>query len=363
MQRRNSRAVHAPVRPRTAAAVAAVLLLCLTAVPGASRAPAPLRGAALSAVVERAVADDGAAVTAFRRSGDRALDLTIRSPALGGRLTRVRVLLPPGYEEPAGSGAGRRWPVIFLLHGCCAERDRWQQWTRRTDVTDLTEDTGALIVMPDGGSVGYYSDWREPGGDEGPAAGWETYHLTELPQLLERGLRANGRYAVAGASMGGTGALQYAGRRPEMFDAAASFSGRLDTLADADAVLGKVARFHDDPRDMWGDPAKDGGVWAAHNPYDLLALLPEGFPLYLSCGNGEPGPLNRNGAARNELEAQFEGMAEAYTRRARSLGLAVTASLYGPGTHSWRYWDREFAAALPLLARAVGAHPQGDQAH
>jgi S-formylglutathione hydrolase FrmB len=33
--------------------------------------------------------------------------------------------------------------------------------------------------MPEGGKVGFYSDWRS-----GP--GWETFHTAELPNLLAR---------------------------------------------------------------------------------------------------------------------------------------------------------------------------------
>jgi hypothetical protein len=50
-------------------------------------------------------------------------DLTIYSPALG-RTAAVRLLLPRGFAaQPT-----RRWPVLWLLHGCC---DTYESWTRR----------------------------------------------------------------------------------------------------------------------------------------------------------------------------------------------------------------------------------------
>jgi S-formylglutathione hydrolase FrmB len=55
--------------------------------------------------------------------------------------------------------------------------------------------------MPDGGQVGFYSNWRT-----GPQ--WETFHTQELPQLLATPYRANGKAAIAGVSMGGLGALE-----------------------------------------------------------------------------------------------------------------------------------------------------------
>jgi diacylglycerol O-acyltransferase/trehalose O-mycolyltransferase len=42
----------------------------------------------------------------------------------------VRLLLPRRFSaEP-----GRRWPVLWLLHGCC---DTYESWTRSTDVEQL----------------------------------------------------------------------------------------------------------------------------------------------------------------------------------------------------------------------------------
>jgi S-formylglutathione hydrolase FrmB len=103
-------------------------------------------------------------------------DLTIDSPALG-RTAEVRLLLPRRFQaQPT-----RRWPVLWLLHGCC---DTYRSWTRSTDVEELAELADVLVVMPEAGEVGFYSDWYN-GGREGPPR-WETFHLTELQQLLER---------------------------------------------------------------------------------------------------------------------------------------------------------------------------------
>jgi S-formylglutathione hydrolase FrmB len=81
----------------------------------------------------------------------RMRDLTVASPALGAT-AMVRLLLP----EHFATQPERRWPVLFLLHGCC---DTYQSWTRSTDVEQLTARSDVLVVMPDGGRVGFYSDW------------------------------------------------------------------------------------------------------------------------------------------------------------------------------------------------------------
>ncbi|WP_461026181.1 alpha/beta hydrolase, partial [Streptomyces sparsus] len=289
-----------------------------------------------------------ARVVSSERTAPRTLDLTIDSPALGRRVG-TRVLLPPGFDEQRE----RRWPVLYLLHGCCHTGEGGRLWTDRTDVEAVTASFEALVVMPEGGPVGYYSDWWH--GGRGGADAWETFHLTELRHVLERTLRANDRRAVAGVSMGGTGAMLYAGRNPGMFTMAASFSGRLDTQAHPDAVLRKVGRFAPDPTALWGDPQEQAEIWAAHNPQRLLDALPEGFPLYVSCGDGRPGPLDGPKARFSGLEARFDDMAATFVDRARERNLHVTAHRYGAGTHSWRYWARELATALPLLADALKA--------
>ncbi|RKN07032.1 alpha/beta hydrolase [Streptomyces radicis] len=290
----------------------------------------------------------GATVVTRERVDERVLDLTIASPALGTEVA-TRVLLPRGHADRPG----RTWPVIYLLHGCCNATGGWLDWTGAADIAAVTADTEALIVMPEGGPVGYYSDWWN-GGLGGPPA-WETFHLVELPALLADEVGAGEERAVAGNSMGGTGALGYAARHPGFFRAAASYSGRLDTQADPAAVMNRLADFGLDPLALWGDPVAQEEIWTRHNPLALARHLPPGFPVYVSSGNGEPGPLDEPGAEHDALEAGFGEMAAAYVAEARARGVAVTANLYGPGTHAWPYWGREFACSLPLLARAIGA--------
>ena len=104
------------------------------------------------------------------------VDLTVQSPALG-RTAKVRLLTPSGWEQRRGD----RWPVFYLLHGCC---DTYDSWTRETDVEELRRLRKVLVVMPEAGPFGWYSDWWNHGAGGPPA--WETFHLRELRRLLER---------------------------------------------------------------------------------------------------------------------------------------------------------------------------------
>jgi diacylglycerol O-acyltransferase / trehalose O-mycolyltransferase len=255
------------------------LLTVLALMLGAS--PASAAGHRSSAAPHQS---EGAYVVAQEQIGPHLVDLTIQSPVLG-RTAKVRLLTPNGWEQRRRSD---RWPVFYLLHGCC---DTYDSWTRETDVEDLRRLHNVLVVMPEAGPVGWYSNWWNHGAGGPPA--WETFHLRELRQLLERGYGAGHRRVVAGLSMGGFGALSYAARNPGMFRAAASYSGVVHPLHDEfpEGLLGLQAEFGEDPLALWGDPVAQRRIWKAHDPYYLAKRLRR-TPVFLSVGDGTAGPFD-----------------------------------------------------------------------
>ncbi len=259
------------------------------------------------------------------RVAPRQLDLTVRSKALG-QTAKVRLLTPVGWSE----SSSKRWPVLYLLHGCC---DTYESWTRSTDIGDLPQLRDVLVVMPEGGDVGFYSNWQD-----GPR--WQDFHLRELPRILAP-YGAGPKRAIAGLSMGGLGAMDYAARRPRMFRAAASFSGVLHPLGVPRFWLGLFSSYTSDPHDVWGDPDADRANWRRHDPTSLLPAL-KGIPLFVSSGDGR-------GAKRDAIEAEVGAESRAFARRARALHVPLHADLYPGGTHDWPYWQRELHRALPLL--------------
>jgi diacylglycerol O-acyltransferase/trehalose O-mycolyltransferase len=282
---------------------------------------------------------EAATVVDQARVTPRILDLRVRSPALG-KEAMVRLMTPVGWSS---STTSRRWPVLYLLHGCC---DSYVSWTRSTDIEQLPQLRDVLVVMPEAGAVGFYSDWRGSRGQGGPA--WETFHLDELRGLLERRYRAGPRRAVAGLSMGGLGAIAYAARRPGLFRAAASFSGLLHPLQDAALLLGLISAYTPNPRAIWGDPDADWAIWARHDPTELAERLP-GIPFFVSAGDGRPGPLDDAAGRRDMIEATVLGESRAFVKRLGQLNIPVHSDFYGPGTHTWPYWQRELRRALPIL--------------
>ena len=304
-------------------------------------------------------ADDGSRVIAQHVLDSRTVDITIDSAALG-QTASTRILLPRGFS----SRPRNAWPVLYVLHGGLGS---YVDWTESSDLERLTRSMDVLVVAPDGGRLGFYTDWWSHGAGNKP--GWETFHLTELRQILERGLSAGDQRAIAGLSMGGFGAMSYAGRHPELFRAAAAFSGVLDTTHPT------VAPIFPGPYPTWlmqtflqplgydalalfGDPVAQADIWADHNPADLVANL-RGLALYVSCGNGQLGPLDPPGTDPSGLLAQLEAALllhnHEFVARAHELDIDVTVDFYGAGTHTWPYWRRQLNVALPLLMEAIGA--------
>ncbi|GGS60941.1 MULTISPECIES: alpha/beta hydrolase [Actinokineospora] len=319
--------------------IALVAVLAAVAVP--LSAPSERAEAAPTA----AVADDGARVVSQTRVGERILDLEILSPALGGKTGMVRLLLPRGFDTQ-----DRTWPVLYLLHGCCEDED-YKSWTAYTDVEEFTADKDVIAVLPTDGRAGMYSAWWNFGLSNKPD--WETFHVTELRQILERGYRAGDRRAVAGLSIGGYGAMAYAFRHQGMFGAAASYSGVPNTTLYGvpKFIQGLLTTEGLAAFNLWGSEWLQGSIWRARNPYDNVEKL-RGIGLYVSSGNGRGGPLDPGGW--DLIEPLSELSSRSFTDKLRRSGIPVTVNYYGDGTHSWPYWEREFKASWPVLARGLG---------
>jgi S-formylglutathione hydrolase FrmB len=270
----------------------------------------------------------------------RVRDLTIDSPGVG--TVKVRLLLPSGFDAQPST----RWPVLYLLDG---GPSLYSDWSELFDVEALTAPTNLLVVMPDAGvDKGWYSDWWN-GGKGGPPK-WETFHLVELRQLLERNWHAGDKRAIAGYSMGGYGAIEYAARQPGTFAFAGSYSGVLDPINGTAAFPFLVG-------DLWGDPRAQADVWKAHDPLVNAAAL-KGTALYVAYGNGQPGPFD-NGkpsqfdpAGTGEHEIGMESAA--FVKRLAELGIPVTVDAYGNGTHNFPYMQRDLDQSFPLILKALG---------
>jgi S-formylglutathione hydrolase FrmB len=305
--------------------------------------------AAVAALVASAPAHAaGLKLVGSKRLDPRLTELTFTTPALNGT-TGVRVLTPKGYK-PHGK---KRYPVLYLLHGSI---DDFKSWTDKGDAEHLTAKLPLIVVMPNAGNGGFYSDWYNNGAGGPPA--WETYHVGQLIPWVDRHYRTiaarRGR-ATAGLSMGGFGAMTYPARHPGMFVAAASFSGAVNTNEYEPAGEPDESSFDAaQPYSIWGPRQTEEVRWRAHNPWDLAANL-RGLNLTIRTGNGQPGGPYGGG---DPVEAYVHQASVDLHERLGQLGIKHVWQDYGPGGHAWPYWQRDLKLTLPTLMATFRKPPR-----
>ncbi|MBA3261667.1 MAG: esterase family protein [Thermoleophilaceae bacterium] len=300
-----------------------------------------------------AAAAEDPQVLGSQRLSPRLQELTLRTSELAGS-TAVRVLLPAGYREhPA-----RRYPVLYLLHGASGDQRSWTT-EGQGDAESLTAALPLIVVMPNAGKGGFYTNWFNNG--RGGTPRWENWHIKRLIPFIDGRYRTRamgaGR-AIAGLSMGGFGTFSYAARHPDLFTSALSLSGAVDTSTPpgvAPEIIDSIsAADGGPPGSLWGPRATQEVRWRAHNPWDLAENL-RGLALWLRTGNGQPGGPFGGGPDLDITEVGVAAQAFTVHQRLRELGIPHVFDDYGPGHHLWAYWNRGLRQTLPaIMARLRG---------
>lgn len=277
-----------------------------------------------------------------------------------------------GYQEltvPSGMGPVQvqvQWAArggsaaLYVLDGLRAPRDH-SQWVSDTDVLQRFAGDDVTLVFPVGGNSSFYSDWYRPSSTNGQATTykWETFLTEELPNFLARYGVSRKNNAVVGASMGGGSALTLAAHHRDQFKFAGSFSGFVNPTFPMWSEAVRVAMWDEgrfNMEDMWG-PAGDP-AWRRNDPTVQAELL-RGLPMYISAGNGVPGPsdvpywfgdtINAMG-----LEAMAMMAAQIFRDRVTALGIPARIDIVN-GTHTWPYWEQAITTARPMILDALGA--------
>lgn len=150
-----------------------------------------------------------------------------RTAAIGWN-PAVNVLLPDDYRT-----SGHTYPVLYLFHGGIQDFRTFDS----LGIRELTAGKPIIVVMPDGGRAGWYSN---PTGSFVGPRNWETFHIAQLLPWIEANFRTyaepNGR-AVAGFSMGGFGALKYTAKYHGHFASVSSHSGPASLRRDFGLVV------------------------------------------------------------------------------------------------------------------------------
>lgn len=256
----------------------------------------------------------------------------------GGRtVPKINVMLPDGYDADSKRG----YPVLWLLHGANGGTDSWVP-----GIADLLPDFPAIVVMPDGGPFGMYTNWWNGGARGGPA--WATYHLKVLRRVIEKRypIRPERRWhAIGGISMGGQGTLRYAAMLPGYFGSAAGFSAAVPDMQSELAQLGvSVLPLAGGANGvsyeaLWGSPSSP---YAEGNSPQALASNYGHSRLYLSSGDGVncPGdPQTATFALDVITETGIRTQQAPFAAAARSAGADVTER-ETCGVHTFGVWDR-----------------------
>ncbi|MBS1830380.1 MAG: hypothetical protein JST93_34075 [Acidobacteria bacterium] len=132
------------------------------------------------------------------------------------------VYLPPDYES-----SGRRYPVIYWLHGSGGNESSslWIAEEYQKAMAGGIE--AAILVFPNGGRKTEYRDWQ-------PQNVWiETMIIRELIPHIDATFRTIATPAgrsLEGMSMGANGALKLAFKYPEMFHSVVAYAGSYKRL-------------------------------------------------------------------------------------------------------------------------------------
>ncbi|NVK78776.1 alpha/beta hydrolase-fold protein [Streptomyces morookaense] len=177
----------------------------------------------------------------------------------------VNVLLPDDYHT-----SGRTYPVLYLLHGGLQDFIEFD----RQGVRAWTAGKPIIVVMPDGGQVGWYSN--PVSSNVGPR-NWESFHINQLIPWIDANFRTYAEYdgrAVSGFSMGGFGALKYAAKYWGHFASVSAHSGPASLRRDFGAVV-HWANVSSAAKDLGGGTVYGAPLWdqarvTADNPVERL---------------------------------------------------------------------------------------------
>lgn len=232
---------------------------------------------------------------------------TVPAPALAGNLLGdptvqpAWVYLPPGYDE-----AGRRYPVLYLLHGVLDDPSIWIEPVYQGMTIPATMDSligaGAIqpmiVVMPNGRNAlggSYYRNSPVTGG-------WGDFIARDLVSHVDaryRTLASAGGRAIAGHSMGGLGAIWAGMLHPDVFSVVYGINPCCLCCLAAEPVPEPARRLDGYPSidTLWKE-LESGNVWPLLVAGATAAFFPDpGRPPFFGRPDAisEPGPAVTGG--------------------------------------------------------------------
>ncbi|MBF6353829.1 LysM peptidoglycan-binding domain-containing protein [Nocardia higoensis] len=257
----------------------------------------------------------------------------------------VNVLLPDDYHT-----SGHTYPVLYLLHGGVQDFRTFDS----LGIRELTAGKPIIVVMPDGGRAGWYSN---PTGSFVGPRNWQTFHIAQLVPWIEANFRTYAEYdgrAVAGFSMGGFGALKYTARFHGYFASVSSHSGPASLRRDFGLVVHWAnltsAALELGGATVYGAPFWNQAKVSADNPIEQIDSYRD-KRIFLVAGTS-PDPIYWFDSAN---ETQVLAGHREFRRRLTDAGIPHEAHEV-PGGHEFR--PQLFAVDLEgIIARLRAAAP------
>jgi enterochelin esterase-like enzyme len=257
-------------------AVALLVVGLLVGEPVAPRDDLPQRG--VSPIVRRTVSEALAVPAAMApylnepTANGRVVEERFWSAALN-REVIYAAYLPPGYDD-----GDARYPVLYALHGIGGSHVEWIEFGAPAVADSLFTTEGAppfIMVFPQGDQSYWFN---HPNGDA-----WADYLVEDVIPYIDsryRTVTAREGRAIGGISMGATGALQIALRRPDLFSVVGVHSPSLPAPHDVD--------FHlRDPKVFWY--FADREAYAPYDPFQIAQWSPDrdGLRIWLDVGDAD----------------------------------------------------------------------------
>lgn len=222
------------------------------------------------------------------------------SPTLGMQ-RRMTVYTPAGYES-----SGKRYPVLYLLHGMGGDENAWTELGRAAQILDNLIASGKakpmIVVMTNGNA-----DLQAAPGESSQGFAAPTIQLPKtmegsfeqaFPDVVKfvektyRVQRQKRSRAIAGLSMGGFHSLHISKMYPDWFDYVGLFSAAILPNQEAKSPIyedleGKLQRqFDKHPALYWIGIGKEDFLYKANEDYRHL-LDQKGFAYtYFETGEG-----------------------------------------------------------------------------
>ena len=161
------------------------------------------------------------------------------SPTLGYERRRMTVYTPAGYDEQVG----KKYPVLYLLHGAGGDENAWSELGRAAQILDNLIAQGKaepmIVVMPNGNGGQQAVPGENPNSMYKPSfmsprmmdGAIEVAFVPDVVKYVDshyRTLADKKHRAVAGLSMGGFHSLYISANNPDCFGYVGLFSAAIN---------------------------------------------------------------------------------------------------------------------------------------